>query len=397
MRVCGKNYRAEKATNIWVIVVPSIRETKYLIHLYKEVLYELKGQSENLSIYSPQISSSTMKCRFMYLYELFYLLLNRKNREDKKILHIQWVEFLYLWGKHKYLTLILIPLVTAFLKFFKRFSANKVATTVHNLLPHNVKLLHLEYSFFQFILQDITDCVFVHSLLHKNLLMKLYGIGSKKIFLIKHGFFTKPKLSRTSKNKQCLVKLGVSHNDIVFSLTGAISEYKGVSVLLEAMKKLLVDMPEKNIKLIIAGKAEGTYLLYLMKKYSNILNNRHVILINKWLTEIELEEIYSATDFGICPYTNATTPATLLDFMSHKLPIITTDNVNVLSVIKDYPAIISKQGDPLSLAQTISFACANLLEYQRRAENFNDMASFTYAWRDSAKITITCYQNLAQS
>ena len=161
--------------------------------------------------------------------------------------------------------------------------------------------------------------------------------------------------------------LGISQNDVVFSFIGAISEYKGVSVLLDSMKELLSKQSNINIKLILAGKANKTYLNYLLRNYGGILNDKHVIFLNKRLSESELDAVLSVADFGICPYVNATTPSTLLDFMCYNLPIITTNDPNVLDMLKDYhPLFLAKKGDCLSLANAISLAYANVLSKKNK-------------------------------
>jgi glycosyltransferase involved in cell wall biosynthesis len=215
--------------------------------------------------------------------------------------------------------------------------------------------------------------------------------------VIQHGLFKAPKPGDSLENKQSRARLHISQRDIVFSFIGAISEYKGVAVLLDAMRELFNAGIKTDIKLIIAGKARNAYMKYLLKKYRRVIYDKHILFINKRLSENELETILNAADFGICPYVNATTPATLLDFISHKLPIVTTDDRNVLSLIGEYPAIIAKRGDHVSLAHAISYACANVSEYREKAKNFKNMSSFIRAWRASADITLDCYLYLART
>ena len=131
-----------------------------------------------------------------------------------------------------------------------------------------------------------------------------------------------------------------------------------------------------------------------MKRYSDILNDSRIILINKRLSEQELDNILNLTDYGICPYTRATTPATLLDFISYSLPIITSDDPNVLNLIQNYPALISERGKFLQLAHKITYAYKNLPEFQNKVKNFENMDSFINAWDASVNSTVDCYFNI---
>ena len=379
-----------------VTVIPPINSLKYLQYLYTEILNQSNERMNNLYLFSPPIRLSKITSKFLDLFNILFLLLKTRSTTGT-ILHIHWIEFLYLWGNHKYLTPILIPIQIGFFRVFKKISKNKIVLTVHNLRSHNIHWFLLEHVFFKIMLQEISDCVFVHSSLQKELLVKLYSVNREKVFVIQHGFFKTPKLSNPLNHKQSRAKIGISQNDVVFSFIGAISEYKGVTVLLEAMKELFDKGTKMNIKLIIAGKADNTYLHFLLKKYRRILNDKRVFFINKRLSEDELETVLNAADFGICPYVNATTPATLLDFISHNLPIVTTDDINALNLIREYPALIAKRGDYPSLAQAITCAYVNLSEYKKRVKNFKDMSSFDKGWRASASITLDCYLNLTKT
>jgi glycosyltransferase involved in cell wall biosynthesis len=335
--------------------------------------------------------------QFFYPFEILNLLLKKKTCiGHKTILHIHWIEFLYRWGNHKYLVPFLVPSIITFFRIFKKISKNKVAVTVHNVLPHNVYWPRIEYSFFKIMLHEISDCMFVHSTLQKELIVKFYGVDSKKVHVIQHGLFKNPKLRDPLKNRQNRAMLGISQADVVFSFIGAISEYKGVSVLLDAMKELFNKQNNANIKLILAGESNKTYLNYLLRNYRDVLNDKRVLFLNKRLSEAELDNVLSIADFGICPYINATTPATLLDFICYNLPIITTNDSNVLALITDYPLIIAKKGDYLSLSHEITLAYNDVTKQEEKAKFLEKMSTLTNAWRVSADLTLESYSNLGE-
>jgi glycosyltransferase involved in cell wall biosynthesis len=375
-----------------VIVIPRINDYKYLRCLYKEVLNLSNAKKTNMYLYSPSSKSTAMN-RLFYPFEILLLLRRKSGVHEKTVLHLHWIEFLYRWGENKFLIPFLTPLIIAFFRFFKKIYKTKLVVTAHNVLPHKLYLLRIEYHFFRVMLQELSDCVFVHSALSKDLLVKFYGVSEKKVYVIKHGFLSSPQLSNQVK-KLNRTKLGVSSDDLVFSFIGTISEYKGVSVLLDAIKELFTNKTDLKIRVILAGEASKTYLRYLHKKYNDILNDERVTFLNKRLSEKELDRILSATDFGICPYIKATTPASLLDFVRYRLPIVTTDDPNVLDMLKDYPLIIVKRGDSLSLAQAIYSAYSNASRQELETDASECIATYTDAWVNSANLSLSLYLSL---
>ena len=384
-----KNRNIEKLS---VTVIPCIADYKYLICLYREILNSSIKAQIQMNLYSLPAKDRSIKSRLLYPFKIVQLLLKKKNNSDKSVLHIHWIEFLYRWGNNKYVVGLLIPSTIIFLRFFKKIYKNKIAVTAHNIVPHNIHWSIIEYHFFKTMLKEISDIIFVHSIFQKKVIQKIYDLKSEKVFVIQHGLFQKPRLVGSVKKEQYRTKIGMSQSDVVFCFIGTISEYKGVSVLLAAMRELLKKKNNSNIKLILAGKVSNNYLNYLLKNYKDVLSDQHIILINKYLSELELSNILGASDFGICPYVNATTPATVLDFVSYGLPIVTTDDSNVLDIIKDYnPIIFARKNDYLSLANSIDLAYKSSSIQQQKTEFMEKIESFVNAWSFSADTSINAY------
>lgn len=379
--------RSEKLSPIaelCVVIIPSLGDYKYLQYLYREILELAKGKGKKLLLYSPSGGSAAHNP-----FEILFLLLRRKVRTDgRSILHLHWIEFLYQWGNNKYFILFNVPFLIVFFRFFKRFSKSRLFVTVHNILPHSTHWFAIEYIFFRIMLRELSDGVFVHNDSTKISLVNFYGVPEKKIRVIRHGFIGSKSFNRY--DREVRAKFNISKRDFVLFFIGSISDYKGIEILLKAAKELFITEVGENLRIIIAGRTEEGYLRYLLKAYNETLKDKRVTFISKYLSEEEVNDIFNETDFGICPYTIATTPSTILDFMHRKLPIITTDDPNVLDLIKNYPAIIAKRGDSHSLASCISFAYNQRTEYAKKAKAF-DSKSLLDAWRISAEITLESY------
>jgi glycosyltransferase involved in cell wall biosynthesis len=384
---------------LWVTVIPSVEDYAYLQCLYREVLELAKEKKKRLYLYSPSSAPGLPSTRSLVRYplEILFLLLRRKTCTDTRtILHLHWIEFLYQWAKSRYLIPFIAPFMIIFFRLIKRFSRTRLVVTAHNLLPHNVEWFAIEYIYFRTMLLKVSDGIFVHNNLQRNSLMNFYGIPRGKIHVIQHGLIEsrKPRMPSSRQREETRDKFNISRDDIVLFFLGSISEYKGIEVLLEAIHKLPNTAIGGNLRFLIAGRIEKDYALHLLDRYSETLKDRRVTLIGKHISQEEVEDIYSVTDFGICPYTRATTPSTVLDFMYHGLPIITTDDPNVLEQMKDYPSVIAKRGDSLSLANCIAYARDRREEYKQMAQTF-DLRDRYSAWRVSAETTLELYAKIA--
>jgi len=381
-----------------IIVVPNVKENDYLQYLYKEILNLAKEKEKTIYLYSPNMhkkSKIELINAYLYLIKFLSLLIKIKSRVSRKIiLHLHWIEFLYQVGKNKYLIPFFIPLIITFFRLFKMKSQNRLVVTVHNVFPHKVYWLSIEYKFFKIMLKELSDCIFVHSSYSKSILLRFYGVDAKKVHVIPHGIFLRSKSYDIDLRKRICTKLNIPLDSIIFFHIG-ISDYKGVDVLLEAIK-LLRDSVGKKVKFIVAGSGDKRYIFNLVEKYKDILKDGYVVLINRKLSEKEVQGFFNVADFGICPYIKVSTPSTLLDFMAYRLPIITTDDPNVLVLVKNhpsYPYLMAKRKDPFSLSESILIACNNISSYKERARIF-DVVNLVSAWRISAEITLECYLNL---
>jgi len=371
-----------------IVIVPSLNDYKYLQHLYAEVSLISQKNDLKISFYSPNKKPSSFLHLLLYPFKIILNLVRRKSCE-KLILHLHWIEFFYRFGNNKCLVPLLAPLGIVFFKFFKRLSRIQIAITLHNLVPHDVYWFSLEYAFFRIMLQKIADRVFVHTKVSKKLSAMYYGLDDRTLVLIEHGLFRQPKMLDNLSRMHLRRQLNISENDVVFCFVGNISKYKGIEILLEAVREI-VSQKLINTKFIIIGKPDSGYLDYLLTKYNDVITNDRVIFKPEHVPEIEFEKYLTISDFGVCPYIRATTPSTLLDLMSFKLPIITSDDPNVMEVLKEYPSIIAKRGDVHSLTNALNIAYCNALEYKQRANAF-DISDLFCAWKRAAEKTFKEY------
>lgn len=111
--------------------------------------------------------------------------------------------------------------------------------------------------------------------------------------------------------------LPVKHEHLLFF--GRISKYKGVDVLLDAMK--LVNTMFPNQKLVIAGGGATSALL----QHEVLKDSRYnSSIINRYIPNRELVGLIRNAALVICPYTDATQSGVLMTSFALSKPVIAT-------------------------------------------------------------------------
>jgi glycosyltransferase involved in cell wall biosynthesis len=188
------------------------------------------------------------------------------------------------------------------------------------------------------VLRKRADKIVVHGENLKKFLVK-NKVYSSKIIVVPHGtyeFFTKWKKSSIKVEE---------HTILCF---GRIVKYKGIDTLLKSIPFVIKEIP--NLKVIIAG--EGNLSPYSKYLTSNIKDN--VELINKYISDAEVAELFQKCSFVVLPYDDATQSGVIPIAYSFKKPVITT-NVGILSEVVDNgkTGFIIKPKNPKALSDAI--------------------------------------------
>ena len=151
---------------------------------------------------------------------------------------------------------------------------------LHDLLARNKILRKIYPIVLPFFLKK-ADAIILHSKHSKEMFHKIYGDSyMDKITIIPHAIF-KIKASPIYK----------TNKKIKFLLIGQIKPSKGLYVILESFTSLSKKHLKKS-ELIIAGKIKDK-LLNKIKNY----NLNYVTIINKFLSEWELNNLINSSDF----------------------------------------------------------------------------------------------------
>lgn len=107
---------------------------------------------------------------------------------------------------------------------------------------------------------------------------------------------------------------------------GRVVPYKGLEVLLQAYADI---RKTHRVSLVIAGEGD-------LRPYQNLLRNLpDVKIINQWIPEDEIEELFFQSDLLVLPYTSASQSGVIPIAASVGLPVIATRTGGVSEQIED--------------------------------------------------------------
>lgn len=172
---------------------------------------------------------------------------------------------------------------------------SKLFYTVHDLHPHEVSSNRFIKSlFYKYVviggyrkLHNMIPNLTTSSRSQYKELMDIYP--NKRIVFTHFPSLLTPQIQDGNKSVVELVK----EKDYILFF-GQVNEYKGVDLLIKAYtnSKLL-----QRLKLVIAGRGNG---------YSDIINNKNIIRINRFIDDSEVKDLFSKAAFIVYPYRSAT-------------------------------------------------------------------------------------------
>lgn len=142
---------------------------------------------------------------------------------------------------------------------------------------------------------------------------------------------------------------------------GFIRKYKGLDILLNAMKVLQREFGIGNLRLLIAGEFYEDE-----KNYSELLNDPQIknqlIIHTHFIADSEIKYYFSAADCVVQPYRNATQSGVTPLAYHFEVPMIVTNVGGLPSMVPDYEVGLIAAPSPQSLAEKI-------IEYFTLGEN----------------------------
>jgi glycosyltransferase involved in cell wall biosynthesis len=292
---------------------------------------------------------------------------------EAELLHAQW------WS---------LPLVAVFFCVCGIFKlrGKPVVFTIHNVLSHERTYLYKTTSKLLF---RLGDHFIVHTEKNRQQLLSHYGIKSEIISIIPHGildFHVRNQIDRMKVREE----LGIVACQKVILLFGAIRPYKGVQTAIEALPKVLQEIPETV--LLIAGKLWQSWEPYQLLIDRLSIKNA-VITFRDYVPSGDVCKYFEAADLVILPYdrfdSQSGVGSTAIAF---RKPMIVSDVGGLPELVPDRRCIVPPK-DPAALARAI-IACFSNPDRLANVTAGLEVVATRLSWSAIAQKTITIYEDL---
>mgnify|MGYP003297492260 CR=1 FL=1 len=307
---------------------------------------------------------SGLKKIVSYTSTLLYLCrMVKKHQPD--IVHFQWFK---------------IPLFDrCVLKQIKRISPkSKIVFTAHNVLPHDTGDKYKKYygKIYNFV-----DGIIVHGNRTKQSLVEAFGVAPDKVSVIPHGFLPRKPCRKGGVRPAAA---------LTFSLIGSLTKYKGVDLLVDAWTSSAMLSSSDTCRLIIAGGGRMACL-------SKAEKCRSIQVVNKFLSDEELDEIVDKTDVSVLPYREISQSGVLLTMLAAHKPVIVSDVGDITQpfdiaqcgwILPDVQA-----GAIRMMLEQIARDKSSVDEIKNDSALWEKIDSF-YSWEDIGRKTTLFYNSL---
>jgi glycosyltransferase involved in cell wall biosynthesis len=219
------------------------------------------------------------------------------------------------------------PSLGTILRRVKKNNHTRIICIADNIFPHEKRLG--DKSFTEYFLKPIDGFI----TMSKKVLADLDQFAKgKPAQFVPHPLYD--NFGEKVSKEEARQKLTINKNDKVLLFFGFIRKYKGLDILLNAMKLLKRDSSTQNIKLLIAGEFYEDE-----KNYRELLNDsliKHNLIVHtQFITDSMVKYFLCAADCVVQPYRNATQSGVTPLAYHFEIPMIVTNVGGLPSLVPD--------------------------------------------------------------
>jgi glycosyltransferase involved in cell wall biosynthesis len=160
---------------------------------------------------------------------------------------------------------------------------------------------------------------------------------------------------------------------------GRLEPYKGLRILMEAMRLLWRQRPEA--RLMVAGRGQAA---------DEIDEDPRIRVLDRYIPETEVDQLFSDARLLVAPYTEASQSGVVSMACARGIPSVVS-RVGALTELVVEPAQVAEPGDPQSLA----FALHRYLDHEPALRSrVLAMAKDKLSWRQAAVQTLAFYERV---
>ncbi len=248
------------------------------------------------------------------------------------------------------------PALGTILRIIKKNKHSRIICIADNIVPHEKRFG--DKGFTRYFIKAIDAFIIMSDKVMSDL--RLFT-KEKPALLIPHPLFDNfgEKISKEEARRQLKIK----NEELIILFFGFIRKYKGLDILLDAMKLLKINKSQtSNIKLLIAGEFYEDRKPY-DEQIAQLGIRDSLILHTDFSPDSEVKNYMCAADVVIQPYRNATQSGVTPLAYHFEIPMIVT-NVGGL------PAMVPDNKAGLVAEPTAESLALKIIEYFDKGENY---------------------------
>ena len=238
------------------------------------------------------------------------------------------------------------PCLGTILRIIKKNKHTRVICIADNIIPHEKRIG--DRPFTRYFVKPVDAFIVMSENVQKDL--EQFN-KTKPVSLVPHPLYDNfgKKIARDEARK----KLGIDPNLDIVLFFGFIRKYKGVDLLLEAIKILKDRNLNANTRFLIAGEFYEDPKLYTTMIEQLGISDR-LILHTNFISDNEVKNYFCAADAVIQPYRNATQSGVTPLAYHFEIPMIVTNVGNLPVLVPDNKAGLVAEPTAPSIAEKIT-------------------------------------------
>jgi len=247
------------------------------------------------------------------------------------------------------------PCLGTILRIIKKNKHTKIICIADNIIPHEKRIG--DKSFTRYFIKSVDAFI----IMSKQVMNDLQSFAvTKKAILLPHPLYDNfgDKISKEEARKI----LGVDKHESIILFFGFIRKYKGLDILIDAMKILSKNPKTANIKLLIAGEFYDNRTTYDEQIIKTGIGDQ-LIMHTNFIKDNEVKYYVCAADVVVQPYRNATQSGVTPLAYHFEVPMIVTAVGGLPAMVPDGKAGLVAEPNALSIAEKIN-------EYFQKGENY---------------------------
>jgi glycosyltransferase involved in cell wall biosynthesis len=237
------------------------------------------------------------------------------------------------------------PCLGTILRRVKKNHHTKIISIADNIFPHEKRFG--DKPFTKYFLKPIDGFV----TMSEKVLADLHQFAKgKPAQFVPHPLYD--NFGEKISKEEAREKLNINKKDKVILFFGFIRKYKGLDILLNAMKLLNQNSSAQNIKLLIAGEFYEDE-----KNYKELLNDPlikdNLIIHTEFISDSMVKYYLCASDSVVQPYRNATQSGVTPLAYHFEIPMIVTNVGGLPSLVPDKKVGLIAEPNAESIAKKI--------------------------------------------